>query len=224
MSLPVVVLVEDDEVIGANLVRALEESFDVRWVETGTAGFLAAKDADLIVLDLGLPDIDGLELCRRIGETWPKLPVLILTARQDEVDIVRGLEAGAVDYVTKPFRLGELVARINAHLRTMSPASPTALSFGGVDIDLNARRVSVDGAEVQLRPKELDVLVALAEHIGAVVTRDELMRRVWDEHWFGSTKTLDVTMASLRRKLGEAVGASSRITALRGVGYRFERP
>jgi DNA-binding response OmpR family regulator len=224
VALPVVVLVEDDAVIGTNLSRALEEVFDIRWVDSGLAGFMAATEADLIVLDLGLPDIDGLELCRRICETWPKLPVLILTARQDEVEIVRGLEAGAVDYVTKPFRLGELIARVNAHLRILSPADPTELNFGGVVIDLGARRVLVDGVEVQLRPKELDLLVALAEHIGAVVTRDDLMSRVWDEHWFGSTKTLDVHMANLRRKLSSNGRPACVITTLRGVGFRLERP
>jgi DNA-binding response OmpR family regulator len=224
VSLPVVVLVEDDAVIGENLSRAFEEVFEVRWVETGLAGFMAAKEADLVVLDLGLPDIDGLELCRRLCETWPKLPVMILTARQDEVEIVGGLEAGAVDYVTKPFRLGELIARINAHLRAMAPADPAALGFGDVAIDLNARRVAVDGVEVQLRPKELDLLVALAERIGAVITRDELMRRVWDENWFGSTKTLDVHMANLRRKLAPNGSPACVITTLRGVGFRLERP
>jgi DNA-binding response OmpR family regulator len=219
---PVVVLVEDDEVIGQNLSRAFEDQFDVRWSVNGLQGFGTMDDADLVVLDLGLPDVDGLELCRRIADTWPRLPVLILTARQDEVEVVSGLEAGAVDYVTKPFRLAELIARIKAHLRTSAPPSSSRIVIGSMVIEADARRVTVDGVEVPLRPKELDLLLALAERPGSVITRDELMRGVWDEHWYGSTKTLDVHMTNLRRKLSPGGRPACTISTLRGVGFRLE--
>jgi DNA-binding response OmpR family regulator len=224
VSLPVVVLVEDDAIIGENLSRALQDSFDSRWAKTGVAGLEAVAEADLVVLDLGLPDIDGLELCRRICEEWPRLPVLILTARHEEVDVVRGLEAGAVDYVTKPFRLAELLARIRAHLRAITTEDPAELSLGEITVDMRARRVLVAGTEIQLRPKEFDLLVVLVERMGRVVTRDELMRGVWDENWYGSTKTLDVHMANLRRKLAHNGKPACVITTLRGVGFRLEQP
>jgi DNA-binding response OmpR family regulator len=220
---PVVLLVEDDAVIGENLTRAFEDQFDVRWSTTGLGGLPDAADADLVVLDLGLPDIDGLELCRLLTDKWPTLPVLILTARHDEVEVVSGLEAGAVDYVTKPFRLAELIARVRAHLRTTSSATPSRLVVGRVVIEADARRVTIDGDEVPLRPKELDLLVALAERAGSVITRDELMRGVWDEHWYGSTKTLDVHMANLRRKLAQHGDPACTITTVRGVGFRMEK-
>jgi DNA-binding response OmpR family regulator len=147
----------------------------------------------------------------------------MLTARVEEMDIVVGLDAGAVDYVTKPFRLAELLARVRAHLRRPSPsASQEVLVDGELRIDCGARRVLLDGEEVALRAKEFDLLVELVSNRDIVVTREELMSRVWDEHWFGSTKTLDVHIAALRRRLGEQPGEPSRITALRGVGYRWE--
>jgi DNA-binding response OmpR family regulator len=126
--------------------------------------------------------------------------------------------------VRKPFDLAELLARIRVHLRTVATASDPVVEVGDVRADPGARRVWLDGEEVELRVKEFDVLVLLMSEAGRVVTRERLMNEVWDEHWFGSTKTLDVTMTSLRRKLGEAAGTQSRITPLRGVGYRYERP
>jgi DNA-binding response OmpR family regulator len=148
--------------------------------------------------------------------------VLVLTAVDDQVMVVAALEAGAVDYVTKPFHLAELIARIRAHLRSIEPAAASVLSVGGVEVDTRSRRVTIGGAEVELRPKELDLLAVLMQHAGAVVTRDELMRRVWDEHWYGSTKTLDVHMASLRRALRGTPSPGCTITTLRGVGFRLE--
>ena len=219
---PIVVLIEDDEVIGQNLARAFDDQFDVRWSVSGLQGYLTVGDADLVVLDLGLPDVDGLELCRRMTAEWPRLPVLILTARQDEVEVVSGLEAGAVDYVTKPFRLAELAARMRAHLRTSAPAQPGRTAIGAMVIDADARRVTIDDVEVPLRPKELDLLLALAARPGSVHTRDELMRGVWDENWYGSTKTLDVHMTNLRRKLSPGGRPACTITTLRGVGFRLE--
>ena len=217
-------LVEDDETIGSTLVRALDaQGYAVAWVRSGGDALDALTGVDLILLDLGLPDLDGVEVCRRIRRIDPVLPVIMLTARQSEVDVVIGLDAGAVDYVRKPFALTELLARIRVHLRAVSASSDPAVEIGDVRADPAARRVWVGDAEVELRAKEFDLLVVLMRDAGRVVTRERLMSEVWDEHWFGSTKTLDVTMASLRRKLGEGVGEASRITPLRGVGYRFER-
>jgi DNA-binding response OmpR family regulator len=223
-SPPVVVLIEDDETIGENLSRALDGPYRSHWARTGAEGIEAAAEADLIILDLGLPDVHGLDVCRFLTAHWPRVPVLILTAQDEEVQIVAGLEAGAVDYVNKPFRLAELKARIRAHLRTIATAEPTDLEVGEVRVDAAARRVLVAGHEVDLRPKELDLLLVLLERAGTVVTRDELMRLVWDEHWHGSTKTLDVHMASLRRALRHDGTPACTITTLRGVGFRLERP
>jgi DNA-binding response OmpR family regulator len=222
MTDAVVLLIEDDDVIGGNLLRALDAHFDARWVRTGADGLAAAADADLVVLDLGLPDLDGLEVCRLLHGRRPALPVIVLTAFDDQVMVVAGLEAGAVDYVTKPFHLAELVARIRAHLRSIDPTSTSVLEVGAVRVDTRSRRVTIAGDEVELRPKELDLLAVLMQSAGAVVTRDELMRRVWDEHWYGSTKTLDVHMASLRRALRRAPAPGCTITTLRGVGFRLE--
>jgi DNA-binding response OmpR family regulator len=216
-------VVEDDPTIGATLVRALDaHGYAVDWAQTGEAALALADNADLIVLDLGLPDMDGLEVCRRIRRLDSSVPVVMLTARQSDVDVVIGLDAGAVDYVRKPFALTELLARIRVHLRLVARTTDPVVVVGNVRADPASRRVWVADEEVELRAKEFDLLVLLMVDAGRVVTRDRLMSEVWDEHWFGSTKTLDVTMASLRRKLGEAAGEQSRITALRGVGYRFE--
>lgn len=221
-------VVEDDRTIGSTLVRALQvHGYIVTWAQSGRSALTALTalgDADLVVLDLGLPDMDGLEVCRSIRRLDASLPVIMLTARQSDVDVVMGLEAGAVDYVRKPFALNELVARIRVHLRLVASVTDPAVEVADVRADPASRRVWVAGAEVELRAKEFDLLVLLMNETGRVVTRDRLMSEVWDAHWFGSTKTLDVTMASLRRKLGEAVGTPSRITVLRNVGYRFEAP
>jgi len=217
-------LVEDDETIGSTLVRALDaQGYSVAWVRSGGQALESLTGVDLVLLDLGLPDLDGVEVCRRIRRVDPVLPVVMLTARQSEVDVVIGLDAGAVDYVRKPFALTELLARIRVHLRIVSASSEPIVEVGDVRADPAARRAWVADTEVELRAKEFDLLVVLMRDAGRVVTRERLMSEVWDEHWFGSTKTLDVTMASLRRKLGEGVGEASRITPLRGVGYRFER-
>ena len=220
-----VLIVEDDETIGAVMARALgAEGYDARWVRSGEAALASLDGVVLVLLDLGLPGLDGVEVCRRIRRIDATLPVIMLTAREDEIDVVVGLDAGASDYVRKPFGLPELLARVRARLRETPGALSTDIIVGDLRVDPAARRVWVGEAEVELRAKEFDVLHVLAREAGRVVTRDRLMSEVWDDDGVGSTKTLDVTMASLRRKLGEAVGASSRITALRGVGYRFERP
>ena len=179
----------------------------------------------------GLPDLDGVEVCRRIRRDDAHVPIVILTARHSEVDVVLGLDAGADDYVTKPFRLAELLARVRAAPpaleRDRRGRPRPSVTVGDVELDRDARRVRVAGAEVELRAREFDLLAFLMEHAGVAVTRERIMSEVWDEHWFGPTKTLDMHISALRRKLGETVGdesAPSRITTLRGVGYRFELP
>ena len=220
-----ILIIEDDEGIGANLQRALATEGAVRWERTAASGLDAARDdpPDLVLLDLGLPDGDGIDVCQTLLARMPAAPIIILTARDTEIDVVVGLDSGAVDYVTKPFRLAELQARVRVHLRRAAAGSETIV-IGDLVIDRAARLVTVAGTIVDFRPKEFDLLVCLAAAAGTVLRREDLMTEVWDEHWFGSTKTLDVTVASLRRKL-EAAGATSvEITTLRGVGYRLENP
>jgi DNA-binding response OmpR family regulator len=226
-------VVEDDETIGGVLESSLQRhGFTVRWERTGAGGLSAAVagDFDLVLLDLGLPDLDGIEVCRRIRHGQPQTVLVILTARQDEMDVVVGLEAGADDYLTKPVRLAELLARIRAHLRR-GPAGTSAptgeIEVGPLRVNVAARRVHLDGHEVYLRAKEFDLLVRLAQTPGAAVSRDSLMTDVWDANWYGPTKTLDVHIAALRRKLTDAAVSpqrAPRISTLRGHGYRLERP
>ena len=222
----VVLIVEDDEGIGGGLVQALSgEGYIPLWCRDGTEALASAGDeVDLVILDLGLPDMEGLELCRELRSRLTQTPILILTARGTETDIVVGLDAGADDYLVKPFRLAELLARLRALVRRSGPgrADDRMLSVGDVTIDTAARRVYLDDREIELRTKEFDLLVVLMRNAGAVVSREDVMALVWDEHWFGSTKTLDVHMAALRNRLGEDGPTGGRITTLRGIGYRFE--
>jgi DNA-binding response OmpR family regulator len=214
-------LVEDDVAIAEPLKRALErEGHEVEWVTDGpvAAERGSAGEHDLVILDLGLPGLDGLEVCRRIRQSAPDLPVMMLTARGEELDAVVGLDAGADDYVAKPFRAGELLARVRALLRRA--AGPDVLVAGEVRVDPASRRASVDGRELDLTPKEFDLLALLVREAGVAVPRERIMTEVWDVNWFGSTKTLDVHVAALRRKLG---GAADRLTTVRRVGFRFER-
>ncbi len=219
-----ILVVEDDRGIANGLSRALSgEGYTVDVATTGAEALRLAVDhpgPDLVLLDLGLPDLDGIEVCQRLVEARPFTPVVVLTARTDELDVVVGLDAGAVDYVTKPFRLAELLARVRAHLRQVDPEAGR-ITIGPLEVDTASRRAWLEGRELDLRAKEFDLLAHLVENAGRVVRRDVLMREVWDEHWFGSTKTLDVHMVALRRKLGDRAGAGS-ITTLRGVGYRLE--
>ncbi len=220
--MPRLLLVEDDPSIAEPLMAALRrEGHEVTWSATGAEGLEAAgPEIDLVLLDLGLPDIDGLEICRRIRTRIPDLPVLMLTARAEEVDAVVGLDAGADDYVTKPFRLAELMARIRAALRR-APAA-TVTSVQDVRIDHAARQAWRGELELDLSAKEFDLLALLAADAGRAVTRDRIMREVWDEHWYGPTKTLDMHISWLRKKLGDDPAAPRLITTLRGVGFRFE--
>ena len=214
-----VLIVEDDDTIAEPLAKGLARSgFEVRRVATGLAA-LEAPGADLILLDLGLPDIDGYEVCRRIRAA-SDVPIIVITARGEEVDRVIGLELGADDYVVKPFGLRELVARIRAVARRAGArAEPGAgpLRIGPLQIDRRSHRVVVDGRDVPLTRKEYDLLLFLASDPGAVRTREDIIDEVWDPHWYGPTKTLDVHVASLRRKLGDP----GWVETVRGVGYRL---
>ena len=215
-------LAEDDEGIREPLARALErEGYTVDAVADGAAAARLGVEQDyaLLVLDIGLPGIDGLEVCRRARREHPTLPILLLTAQDGELDTVAGLDAGADDYVTKPFRLAELLARVRAQVRR---SSPDVLRAGGVSIDSGARRAAIDDEELDLTPKEFELLELLVRNAGLVVPRERIMDEVWDENWFGSTKTLDMHVSSLRRKLGDDAAAPTRITTVRGVGLRFE--
>jgi DNA-binding response OmpR family regulator len=231
-----ILVVEDDEKIGSMLEAALvSNGHTASWQRTG-ASALAAADArtfDLVLLDLGLPDIDGLDVCRDLKQRQPQSIVVILTARGDEMDVVVGLESGADDYLVKPFRMIELLARVRAHLRRSSaPPSaaswPASLNIDDLNVDVAGRRVHVGGREMPLRPKEFDLLVRLMVDAGTAVSRTQLISDVWDENWFGSTKTLDVHIAALRQRLTEYANAVNPaanvpvITTLRGHGYRLD--
>lgn len=221
-----ILLVEDDPHIGASLLRALVASgYDAIWAPTGADALseFAAAPAALVLLDLGLPDADGLDVCRQIRSLDPAAIVIMVTARDEELDIVVGLDAGAVDYVTKPFTLAELLARVRAQLRQVEPADRTAAEVGSLRVEPGSRRAWLDGGELVLRPKEFDLLARLMRSPGQAVSREDLMADVWDQHWSGSTKTLDFHIAALRSKV-DSSDAPSRITTLRGVGYRLEAP
>jgi DNA-binding response OmpR family regulator len=214
-----VLIVEDDDTIAEPLAKGLARSgFEVQRVATGQAA-LEAPPADLILLDLGLPDVDGYEVCRRIRAA-SDIPIIVITARGEEVDRVIGLELGADDYVVKPFGLRELVARIRAVARRAGARGEPAagpLRIGPLEIDRRSHRVTVDGCDVPLTRKEYDLLLFLAADPGAVRTREDIIDEVWDPHWYGPTKTLDVHVASLRRKLGDP----GWVETVRGVGYRL---
>jgi DNA-binding response OmpR family regulator len=218
-----VLLAEDDSSISEPLARALRrEGYDVEVRAEGTDVLqrVLGGGVDLLVLDIGLPGMDGLEVCRRLRAQGQSVPVLVLTARADEVDTVVGLDAGADDYVTKPFRLAEFLARVRALLRRGTPEVP---QVNGVRIDVESRRAWHGDEELSLTTKEFDLLRTLVASAGKVVTRDQLMREVWDANWWGSTKTLDMHVSWLRRKLGDDASSPHLITTVRGVGFRFER-
>ncbi|MFL6138152.1 MAG: response regulator transcription factor [Frankiaceae bacterium] len=218
-----VLLAEDDASIAEPLARALRrEGYVVEMRSDGPSALTCALSGEigLVVLDIGLPGMDGLEVCKRLREHSPTLPVLMLSGRAEEVDAVVGLDAGADDYVTKPFRLAELLARVRALLRRSS--ADTAV-VNGVRLDVSSRRAWSGEEELTLTSKEFDLLRVLMREAGSVVTRDQLMREVWDVNWWGSTKTLDMHISWLRRKLGDDATHPSYISTVRGVGFRFER-
>ncbi len=242
-------IVEDDDAIAAPLLRAVQrEGYDVERVAAGQPAIdaVAAGGVDLVLLDLGLPDMDGLDVCRRLRGGGFEGGIVILTARAGELDRVVGLDVGADDYLAKPFSLSELLARVRALLRrshrpavvgsdpepdgsplpaaSAAPAVPAASAPSGPPgfrLDRAARRVWVGDTELPLTAKEFDVLALLDQSRGAVVSRETLMAEVWDENWFGSTKTLDATVGRLRQKLQDSL-APIALGTVRGVGFRLE--
>ncbi len=224
-----VLLVEDDDTIADPLGRGLErQGFTVRRVGDGhaaVAAALAEPGPELVLLDLGLPELDGYEVCRRI-RLESSVPIIVITARGDEIDRVLGLELGADDYLVKPFGFRELVARIRAVSRRAGPRADSDTSDRrhrerGRSLDTRAHRVMHRRrARSTLTRKEFDLLVLLAADPGATRTREEILEQVWDAHWYGPTKTLDVHVASLRRKLGDP----SLVETVRGVGFRLRGP
>jgi DNA-binding response OmpR family regulator len=220
-SSPPIVVVEDDPGIGSSLVRTLAGQGwpAVLATSAAEADCLVDVATPLVILDLGLPDADGLDFCRQLSRRVEGLQILILTARSEEADVVLGLDAGAQDYLVKPFRLAELLARVRVCLRRADSGS-TARAIGSLQIDSGTRTVSRAGQVIALRPKEFDLLWRLMVEAPKVVSREQLIADVWDEHFFGSTKTLDIHISALRRKLDDHRGASC-ITTVRSVGYRM---
>jgi two-component system, OmpR family, response regulator RegX3 len=216
-----ILVVEDEDAIADPLVAGLQrEGYDVSRVGTGE-GALEASPADLVLLDLRLPDIDGLDVCRRLRE-HSRVPIIVLTARGEEADRVVGLELGADDYVVKPYGLRELIARIRAVMRRTASLGATGgtLRVGELEVDERARRATLEGRELELTPKEFDLLAALARDPGAALSRQRLLAEVWQTSWYGSSKTIDVHVAALRRKLGDP----GWIETVRGVGFRLRLP
>jgi DNA-binding response OmpR family regulator len=213
-------LVEDEDAIAEPLAEGLRrEGFEVERVATG-ADALQASEPDLVLLDVGLPDTDGFTLCRDLrGRS--EVPIIMVTAKGEEIDRVVGLELGADDYIVKPFGFRELIARIRAVTRRQhaTPISATA-ELGPLVVDTRSRRVTLDGREVVLTPKEFDLLALLTSDPGAVVTRTKILQEVWETSWFGSSKTVDVHVAALRKKLGDPAW----IETVRGVGFRMHVP
>jgi two-component system response regulator RegX3 len=221
-----ILLVEDERAISEPLVPALErEGFDVQLAETAADALrrFRKRQPDLVLLDVMLPDGDGRDVLRELRQT-SRVPVVMLTARSEEMDRVLGLELGADDYVTKPFSGAELVARIRAVLRrsAVAPATTSSvLAAGDLVLNLDTRTLTQAGEPVDLTVKEFELLRLLLEHAGKVVRREKLIADVWDTNWFGSTKTLDVHVSALRRKLGDDPAAPRYLHTVRGIGFRF---
>jgi two-component system, OmpR family, response regulator RegX3 len=216
-----ILVVEDEDAIAEPLASGLaREGFEVTRVATGGEA-LASPVPDVVLLDLRLPDMDGYDVCRALRER-SDVPIIVVTARGEEIDRVLGLELGADDYVVKPFGFRELLARIRAVTRRTAGRSEerVPLRVGPLEVDERTRRVKIDRKDVELTPKEFDLLALLAADAGAVITRRRLLEEVWDTHWYGPTKTIDVHVASLRRKLGDP----SWIETVRGVGFRLRTP
>jgi DNA-binding response OmpR family regulator len=219
-----VLLVEDETDLVSPLVRALErEGYAVREETTGRDAIAAVADdpQDIVILDLGLPDIDGLEVCRELRDAGYAGAILILTGRARELDRVVGLDAGADDYLAKPFGVAELLARLRALLRRTPVRAASRAPGRRLQVDVDAHRVHVGDQEVALTGKEFDVLAVLVANRDKVVSRPQLMAEVWSESWYGSTKTLDVTIGRLRQKLAKAA-PTDRVVTVRGVGFRLE--
>jgi two-component system, OmpR family, response regulator RegX3 len=226
-----VLFVEDEPSIYEPFSKALSrEGFEPVVARTAARALeLADGDFAIVLLDLTLPDGDGRDVCRALRRT-SSVPILMLTARGTEADRIVGLELGADDYVVKPFSGAEVIARIRAILRRASApraeeaAPPGPIDVGDLHVDIAARRARLEGQELQLSRKEFDLLAELIRNAGRVVTREQLMDRVWDENWFGSTKTLDVHIRWLRQKLGDDPAGPHYLHTVRGVGFRFTAP
>ena len=217
-------LVEDDDAIAQPLQRALtREDFDVVHVATGTEAIAAALGGgfDLMVLDLTLPDVDGLDVCRRVRADDPGLPIIMLTARSDELDLVVGFDAGADDYMAKPFSMAELTARVRARLRNTSSTGPV-MEAQGIRLDPEAHRAWNRDEELHLTPKEFELLALLMSEAGRVVTRQRILAAVWEDDFYATSRSLDVHVSALRRKLGDPPDQPRFVTTVRGVGFRFE--
>ena len=220
-----VLLVEDEASIADPFAQALARNgFQPVIARTAGEALRLGREGnlDVVLLDLSLPDGDGRDVCRELRRI-SDVPIIMLTARGTVTDRVVGLELGADDYVVKPFAVGEVISRIRAVLRrarSSSPA-PAVMTVGDLQLDLGARRVLLAGVELELTRKEFDLLARLMRDAGSVVSRETLMSEVWDENWFGSTKTLDVHIAGLRRKLGDQPASPRYIQTVRGVGFRF---
>jgi two-component system response regulator RegX3 len=216
-----ILVVEDEDAIADPLVAGLRrEGYDVSRVATGESA-LEASPADLVLLDLRLPDIDGFDVCRQLRER-SRVPIIVLTARGEEADRVVGLELGADDYVVKPYGLRELIARIRAVMRRTASrgVSGGTLRVGELEVDERSRRATLNGRQLELTPKEFDLLAALARDPGAALSRQRLLAEVWQTSWYGSSKTIDVHVAALRRKLRDP----GWIETVRGVGFRLRVP
>jgi DNA-binding response OmpR family regulator len=220
-----ILLVEDERDIAFPLGRTLErEGYDVAWVGSGREVFdvVGGVPVDCVVLDMSLPDMDGLDVCRELREGGYDGGIIVVTDRAGELDCVVGLDSGADDYVRRPYGLAELLARLRAILRRTRPRLPAPLRpVSALQLDVEARRAFAGDNELSLTNKEFGVLTVLDAHRDKVVPRGRLMSEVWDENWYGSTKTLDVTIGRLRNKL-ESADLPDRIVAVRGVGFRLE--
>jgi DNA-binding response OmpR family regulator len=220
-----ILVVEDDRVIADGLIHELTaHGYATRLARTGREAIDMARSTppDAVLLDLGLPDLDGVHVCRTLRVDMPTIPIVILTARDADVDVVVALDAGATDYVTKPFSSHVLLARLRAHLRGTIANSTNELVFGELRIDVDGLRVFIGSDEVALRPKEVMLLIRLATSAGRVLSRDQLLDEVWDMSWESGTKTLEVHIHALRRKLGPRSDGQPWITTVRSFGYRFE--
>jgi DNA-binding response OmpR family regulator len=211
--------VEDDPGIATQLVRGLERAGYMADSVALGADALRRPPSDVVLLDLGLPDIDGVDVCRQLRQA-SGAAIIVVTARGEESDRVLALDEGADDYLVKPFGLAELLARIRAVLRRGQRSGSELLRHGALTVDLRTRKVTVDGGDVALTPKEFAILECLVSDPGRLVSRQEIVERAWDEHWYGPTKVLDVHLAALRRKLGDP----SLIETVYGHGFRLADP
>jgi len=220
-----VLVVEDDASVADGILDGLgQATIDAHHVGTGAAALAAmtSYQPDLVLLDLGLPDMDGTDVCRAI-RTTSQTPIIVVSARDDEIDRVIALEMGADDYVVKPFGMRELVARIRAVARRTGSTAPEPTAprvFGDLVIDTRSQRVTLAGESVHLTAKEFELVVYLSDDPGAVFRRSEILHDVWDTNWYGTSKTLDAHIAAIRKKLG----AAGWIESVRGVGFRFSEP